>query len=73
MISDHPDVVSVFESRTRKLATTFSWKSLGLDASSPDNVTVWNRSHLGDGVIIGLLDTGTYYIQTHSYLRLVHI
>lgn len=47
-----------------RLQTTRSWDYLGLSSHSPSNVL--NNSNMGNGVIIGVLDTGSLESLPHS-------
>lgn len=61
-ISKHPQVVSVFENRGRKLHTTRSWNFLGLehnDGVIPSS-SLWEKARFGEDSIIGNLDTGSW-------------
>lgn len=55
---EHPGVVGVMKNSLYKLQTTRSWDFLGLstDYYTPNNILY--RSNMGDGVTIGILDTG---------------
>ncbi|GFP80303.1 subtilisin-like protease sbt3.3 [Phtheirospermum japonicum] len=55
-LSDHPDVVRVMPNSLRKLQTTRSWDYLGVPNDPPHR----NNTGGGDGVIIGVLDTGIW-------------
>ncbi|XP_039059018.1 subtilisin-like protease SBT3.3 [Hibiscus syriacus] len=57
-LSELPDVVHVTRNRFYKLKTTRSWDYLGLSSISLSNLL--NKSKMGNGVIIGLLDTGIW-------------
>ncbi|CAN4103100.1 unnamed protein product [Withania somnifera] len=61
-ISKHPQVVSVFENRGRRLHTTRSWNFLGLENN--DGITypssLWKKARFGEDTIIGNLDTGAW-------------
>lgn len=56
MLTEHPDVVAVIPNSFYKLQTTRSWDYLGLSPETPNNLL--STSNMGDGVIIGALDTG---------------
>ena len=58
----HPDVISVFSNKARKLHTTHSWSFLGLerDGFVPAD-SLWTKAKFGKDVIIGTLDTGKCY------------
>ncbi|XP_059628931.1 subtilisin-like protease SBT3.5 isoform X2 [Cornus florida] len=57
-ISELPGVVQVIPNRLYKLQTTRSWDYLGLSSHSPANLL--HETKMGDGVIIGLFDTGIW-------------
>lgn len=54
-----PDVIRVIPNSLHKLQTTRSWDFLGLSPHSPSSYVLHN-SNMGDGVIIGVLDTGIW-------------
>jgi subtilisin family serine protease len=58
-ISNHPQVLSVFENRKRELHTTHSWNFLGLEKYGKA-LGAWNKAKFGEDVIIGNLDTGVW-------------
>ncbi|KAK8568969.1 hypothetical protein V6N12_007502 [Hibiscus sabdariffa] len=60
-IARHPEVVSVFMNKGRKLHTTRSWEFLGLEQKGvvPSN-SIWNKARYGEETIIGNLDTGAW-------------
>ncbi|KAK8486047.1 hypothetical protein V6N11_033024 [Hibiscus sabdariffa] len=60
-IAKHPQVVSVFVNKGRKLHTTRSWDFMRLerDGVIPNN-SLWKKSNFGADVIIGNLDTGVW-------------
>ncbi|GER51868.1 subtilase family protein [Striga asiatica] len=53
-ISYHPNVISIFLNRGRKLQTTRSWSFLGLENDDGEipAYSLWNKSRLGEDVII---------------------
>ncbi|XP_059662118.1 subtilisin-like protease SBT3.5 [Cornus florida] len=55
-LSEFPGVVRVIPNSLYKLQTTRSWDYLGLSSQTPNNIL--QKSNMGDGVIIGVLDTG---------------
>ncbi|KAL7123565.1 hypothetical protein ACP275_01G113100 [Erythranthe tilingii] len=57
-LSEHPDVVSVMPNSFYNLQTTRSWDYLRLSAQIPNNLA--SKSNMGDGIIIGVLDTGIW-------------
>ncbi|XP_022752997.1 subtilisin-like protease SBT5.4 isoform X2 [Durio zibethinus] len=60
-IAKHPNVVSVFLNKGRKLHTTRSWDFLRLekDGVIPSG-SLWKKSRFGADTIIGNLDTGVW-------------
>lgn len=60
--AEHPQVVSVFENRVRKLHTTRSWNFLGLEHNDGviHSSSLWKKARFGEDTIIGNLDTGTF-------------
>ncbi|XP_078163437.1 subtilisin-like protease SBT5.3 [Carex rostrata] len=60
-ISQHPNVISVFPNRGRKLHTTKSWDFLGLERDGRvPKASIWSKAKFGEDVIIGNLDTGVW-------------
>ncbi|KAK1296856.1 Subtilisin-like protease [Acorus calamus] len=61
-ISKHPNVVSVFPNKPRRLHTTRSWEFLGLERSNGrvPSESIWTKAKFGRDVIIGNLDTGVW-------------
>ncbi|RVW89005.1 Subtilisin-like protease SBT3.6 [Vitis vinifera] len=57
-VSELPGVVQVMPSRLHVLKTTRSWDYLGLSSHSSTNLL--HETNMGDGIIIGLLDTGIW-------------
>ncbi|KAL1328639.1 hypothetical protein HN51_038457 [Arachis hypogaea] len=57
-VAKFPGVVSVIPNRIHKLHTTRSWDFLGIHHSSSN--TVSNGINLGEGTIIGVIDTGIW-------------
>ncbi|KAK1565788.1 hypothetical protein Q3G72_035129 [Acer saccharum] len=57
-LAEFPGVVRVIPNSLHRLQTTRSWDFLGLPSHSPSNVL--HSSSMGDGVIIGVLDTGIW-------------
>ncbi|XP_059662114.1 subtilisin-like protease SBT3.5 isoform X1 [Cornus florida] len=55
-LAEFPGVVRVIPNSLYKLQTTRSWDYLGLSSHTPNNIL--HKSNMGDGVIIGVLDTG---------------
>ncbi|GMI66304.1 AUXIN-INDUCED IN ROOT CULTURES 3 [Hibiscus trionum] len=60
-IARHPEVVSVFMNKGRKLHTTRSWEFLGLEENGvvPSN-SIWSKARYGEDTIIGNLDSGAW-------------
>lgn len=54
--TEHPDVIHLMPNSRYKLQTTRSWDYLGLSSQTPNNLL--DKSEMGDGAIIGVLDTG---------------
>ncbi|KAL4361348.1 hypothetical protein GQ457_04G025450 [Hibiscus cannabinus] len=60
-IARHPEVVSVFMNKGRKLHTTRSWEFLGLEQKGVvPSTSIWNTARYGEETIIGNLDTGAW-------------
>lgn len=57
-IAELPGVLRVIPNSLHQLQTTRSWDYLGLSFQSPKNIL--HSSNMGDGVIIGVLDTGIW-------------
>ncbi|XP_022738520.1 subtilisin-like protease SBT3.8 [Durio zibethinus] len=57
-LSELPGVVRVIPNSLHRLQTTRSWDFLGLSSHYPTNVL--QNSKMGDGVIIGVFDTGVW-------------
>ncbi|KAK9145837.1 hypothetical protein Sjap_005740 [Stephania japonica] len=57
-LSELPGVIHVVPNRLHRIQTTHSWDYLGLSPDSPNNLL--NQSNMGDGAIIGVLDTGIW-------------
>ncbi|KAJ8478497.1 hypothetical protein OPV22_022224 [Ensete ventricosum] len=57
-LSESPDVISVRPSRNYELQTTRSWDFLGLNYMQPTGLL--KKSNYGDGIIIGMVDTGIW-------------
>ncbi|KAJ8650262.1 hypothetical protein MRB53_003285 [Persea americana] len=58
MIAKLPGVVRVIPNRLHKLHTTRSWDYLSQSLNSPGNLV--NDGNMGEGIIIGILDTGIW-------------
>ncbi|KAH8976279.1 hypothetical protein BDL97_01G205500 [Sphagnum fallax] len=68
LLSDMPEVISIFESRVSRLHTTHSWEFLGLetrDGSLPKD-SLWRKAKFGADVIIGSFDSGVWP-ESRSY------
>ncbi|XP_024627795.1 subtilisin-like protease SBT3.9 isoform X2 [Medicago truncatula] len=57
-IAKFPEVVSVIPNGIHKLHTTRSWDFIGVH--HPSSKTVFTESNLGQGTIIGVIDTGIW-------------
>ncbi|URE46123.1 Peptidase inhibitor I9 [Musa troglodytarum] len=57
-LAESPDVISVRPSRNYELQTTRSWDFLGLNYMHPTGLL--KKSNYGDGIIIGMVDTGIW-------------
>ncbi|GER29219.1 subtilisin-like serine endopeptidase family protein [Striga asiatica] len=70
-ISNHPNVISVFLNRGRKLQTTRSWSFLGLENDDGEipAYSLWNKSRLGEDVIIANLDSGLKLIGARYFYK----
>ncbi|XP_028954318.1 subtilisin-like protease SBT3.4 isoform X3 [Malus domestica] len=64
-LSELPGVVRIIPNSLHKLETTRSWDFLGLSPHSPSNILP--KSNMGDGVIIGVLDTAGSFVANISY------
>ncbi|XP_042477290.1 subtilisin-like protease SBT3.4 [Macadamia integrifolia] len=59
-IADFPGVVRVFPNRIHKVHTTRSWDFLGLKPPSKSKHNLLSEANMGDGTIIGIIDTGIW-------------
>ncbi|XP_059667215.1 subtilisin-like protease SBT5.4 [Cornus florida] len=60
-IAEHPDVLSVFLNRGRKLHTTHSWNFMMLEKDGVVHPSsLWEKARYGEDTIIGNLDTGVW-------------
>lgn len=66
-IAKHPNVVSVFINKGRKLHTTRSWSFLGLEEDndidgkqSIPSSSLWSKARFGEDTIIANIDTGVW-------------
>ncbi|KAL3519246.1 hypothetical protein ACH5RR_017395 [Cinchona calisaya] len=61
-IAKHPDVISVFLNRGKKLHTTHSWDFLMLENRNGvvNRKSLWRKANFGKDVIIATLDTGVW-------------
>lgn len=68
-----PGVVQVIPNSLHKLQTTRTWDFLGLSSHPTHNVL--HKSKMGDGVIIGVLDSGSLPspLPSQSYFYLSHV
>lgn len=60
--ADHPDVVSVFLNKGRKLHTTHSWNFMDLEQNDgviPSD-SLFRKARYGEDTIIANLDTGNF-------------
>ncbi|KAK4729483.1 hypothetical protein R3W88_022471 [Solanum pinnatisectum] len=57
-IREFPGVIGVIQNQIYKTHTTRSWDFLGLSKSDPNNLL--NKTNQGDGIIIGVVDTGIW-------------
>ena len=64
---DLPGVIRVIPNQLHSLQTTRSWDYLGFSPNSPTNLL--NEANLGDGIIIGLLDTGFFFSVFFFFLN----
>lgn len=65
--AEHPNVVSVFLNKARKLHTTRSWNFLGLENNGViHHSSIWKKARFGEDIIIANLDTGQYKTWIHS-------
>ncbi|XP_064975004.1 subtilisin-like protease SBT5.3 [Musa acuminata AAA Group] len=67
LISEHPDVISVFENTMKSLHTTRSWDVMGgflnrQGKAHPESI--WAKANYGDDVIIANFDTGSSSIPS---------
>jgi hypothetical protein len=60
MVTESPQVLSVFPSRLRQLHTTRSWEFLGLELESGKvpKESLWKRAKFGNDVVVGIFDSG---------------
>ncbi|KAJ0082581.1 hypothetical protein Patl1_09640 [Pistacia atlantica] len=60
-IAKHPDVVSVFPNKAKKLHTTHSWDFMSLENNGVVHPSsIWEKAKYGEDVIIANLDTGVW-------------
>ncbi|XP_061354871.1 subtilisin-like protease SBT5.4 [Gastrolobium bilobum] len=60
-IANHPNVVSVFLNRGRKLHTTHSWEFMSLEHNGVTrSESLFRKARFGEDAIIGNLDTGVW-------------
>lgn len=61
--SEHPDVVSIFPNKGKKLHTTRSWDFMLLENNGViHSSSAWGKGRFGEDIIIANLDTGIYTI-----------
>ncbi|XP_042501347.1 subtilisin-like protease SBT3.3 isoform X2 [Macadamia integrifolia] len=60
VIADFPGVVRVFPNRIHKVHTTRSWDFLELNQSSKSKHNLLTEANMGDGTIIGIIDSGIW-------------
>ncbi|XP_038981939.1 subtilisin-like protease SBT3.5 [Phoenix dactylifera] len=58
LLAESPEVISVRPSRNYQLLTTRSWNYLGMNYVHPTKLL--RKSNFGDGIIIGIIDTGIW-------------
>lgn len=64
MNAEHPEVVSVFLNKGRKLHTTRSWDFMMMENVNgvvPPS-SVWKKARFGEDSIIANLDTGKFHV-----------
>lgn len=60
----HPNVISVFLNKARKLHTTHSWDFMRLEKNGiVHRSSLWKKAEFGQDIIIANLDTGNYVHQ----------
>ncbi|KAF8399720.1 hypothetical protein HHK36_015590 [Tetracentron sinense] len=60
-ISKHPEVISVFINKRKRLHTTRSWDFLGLEKNGKiPTKSIWKKARFGEDTIIGNLDSGVW-------------
>ncbi|KAK4801182.1 hypothetical protein SAY86_021669 [Trapa natans] len=61
-IAMHPDVISVFLNKGRKLLTTHSWNFMMLEDGNGETLSssAWDKGRFGEDIIIANLDTGVW-------------
>lgn len=65
--AEHPNVVSVFLNKARKLHTTRSWDFLGLENNGViHRSSIWRKARFGEDVIIANLDTGQCNVRIYN-------
>eukprot|EP00268_Persea_americana_P000158 TRINITY_DN10063_c0_g1_i6.p1 TRINITY_DN10063_c0_g1~~TRINITY_DN10063_c0_g1_i6.p1 ORF type:complete len:197 (-),score=25.89 TRINITY_DN10063_c0_g1_i6:60-650(-) len=72
MMAEMPGVIDVIPKMVHKLHTTRSWDYLGLSFSHATN-NPYPKSNMGDGIIVGVIDTGSipiYRLQGDRIQRL---
>ncbi|XP_042515836.1 subtilisin-like protease SBT3.9 [Macadamia integrifolia] len=59
-IAELPGVVLVFPNSIHKVHTTRSWNFLSLNLQSKSKSNLLSKTNMGDGTIIGIIDTGIW-------------
>ncbi|POO02848.1 Subtilase [Trema orientale] len=60
-IAKHPDVISVFLNKGRRLHTTRSWEFLNVESNGVvPRYSIWKKARYGEDTIIANLDTGVW-------------
>lgn len=59
---DHPEVVTVFENKLKKLHTTHSWAFVDLERDGKiPRESIFQKAKFGEDVIIAHIDSGYYF------------
>lgn len=62
--TEHPNVISVFLNKGRKLHTTRSWEFLNLERNGVTRPhSIWKKARFGEDTIIANLDTGNSFFS----------
>ncbi|XP_077222669.1 subtilisin-like protease SBT5.3 [Tasmannia lanceolata] len=60
-LSEHPNVISIFENKGKKLHTTRSWEFMALEKDGVvPSESLWTKARFGEDTIIANLDTGVW-------------